>query len=111
MTEIGDFQDSYDVRYFEHLYAIEDEHFWFRARNKVIAQLLRHLIHQFEPGYHVLEVGCGTANMLRVLDQVCADGVVTGMDLFYEGLQYAQHRVTNPLVQGSVHSPPVQGTV
>jgi ubiquinone/menaquinone biosynthesis C-methylase UbiE len=98
--------DSYDPRFFEPLFAIEDKHFWFRARNKAIAGLVRGLVQQFQPGYYVLEIGCGTGNTLRQLEQVCAGGIVLGMDLFHEGLSYAQHRVSCPLIQGDMRSPP-----
>ena len=58
-----------------------DRHFWFRARNQVITTLTHQIIAGLAPGYRVLEVGCGTGNVLRVLEQVCAQGMVVGMDL------------------------------
>lgn len=97
---------SYDPRFFERLFAIEDKHFWFRARNRVISVILQSLVRHFRPGYHVLEVGSGTGNTLRQLEQTCTNGTVLGMDLFFEGLRYAQHRVACPLVQGDMHFPP-----
>ncbi len=57
-------------------------------------------------GYRVLEVGCGTGNVLRVLEQACLGGTVVGMDLFGEGLQYARRRTSCPLVQGDLSMPP-----
>ena len=89
---------SYDRAYFEPLFAIEDRHFWFRTRNKVIATVVSQITANLVPGYRVLEVGCGTANVLRVLEQACPHGMVMGMDLFSEGLQYARRRTTCPLV-------------
>lgn len=97
---------SYDPRFFERLFAIEDKHFWFRARNRVISVIIQGLVRHFRPGYHVLEVGSGTGNTLRQLEQTCINGTVLGMDLFFEGLRYAQHRVACPLVQGDMHFPP-----
>jgi SAM-dependent methyltransferase len=58
------------------------------------------------PAYRVLEVGCGTGNVLQVLEQTCKNGMVMGMDLFSEGLQYAQERTSCLLVQGDIQSPP-----
>ena len=100
-------QRSYDPTHYPHLFAIEDRHFWFRARNQIIALLMGQLIRELPPGYRVLEVGCGTGNVLRVLEQVCARGRVLGMDLHMDGLCYARQRVTCPLVQGDVHRPPL----
>jgi len=57
-------------------------------------------------GYRVLEIGCGTGNVLRVLEQTCRRGTVVGMDLFAEGLQYARQRTSCSLVQGDMHTPP-----
>ena len=97
---------SYDPSYFAPLFAIEDRHFWFRARNRVIATLVSQITAGLAPGYRVLEVGCGTGNVLRILEQACPRGVAVGMDLFAEGLQYARQRTTCPLVQGDMHVPP-----
>ena len=97
---------SYDPVYFAHLFAIEDQHFWFRARNRVISTLVRQITAGLASGYRVLELGCGTGNVLRVLEQACPRGVVVGMDLFAEGLQYACQRTSCFLVQGDMHTPP-----
>jgi len=97
---------SYDPTYFAPLFAIEDRHFWFRARNRVISTLVRQITAGLSSGYWVLEVGCGTGNVLRVLEQACPDGVVVGIDLFAEGLQYARQRTSCPLLQGDMHAPP-----
>ena len=97
---------SYDPAFFARLFTIEDRHFWFRARNRAIAATVRPLVASFPPGYRVLEVGCGTGNVLRLLEQVCRDGIVTGMDPFPEALAFARRRTTCALVQGDVHAPP-----
>jgi SAM-dependent methyltransferase len=57
-------------------------------------------------GFRVLEAGCGTGNVLRVLEQTCSRGMVIGMDLFYEGLNYARQRTSCHLVQGDIVWPP-----
>jgi SAM-dependent methyltransferase len=98
--------DSYDARYFEPLFAIEDKHFWFRSRNLIISGLVQRMVQRFQPGYRVLEVGCGTGNTLRALEETCTEGTVIGMDLFGEGLHYARRRVSCDLVLGDLHVPP-----
>lgn len=99
---------SYDPSYFAPLFAVEDRHFWFRARNRVIATLVSQVTADLPPGFRILEVGCGTGNTLRVLQQACPRSIVVGMDLFAEGLHYARQRTSCPLVQGDLHAPPFE---
>lgn len=61
--------------------------------------------HNLPPGYKVLEVGCGTGNVLQVLQQTCQGGKVFGMDLLVEGLLYARQRTSVPLVQCDMIKP------
>jgi SAM-dependent methyltransferase len=53
-------------------------------------------------GYRVLEVGCGTGNVLRVLERKCAGGSVFGVELFGEGVEYARRRVNCPVTTGDI---------
>jgi SAM-dependent methyltransferase len=101
----SDTQSNYDPRYFEHLFKIEDKHFWFKTRNRTIATLISQITHSLIPGYKVLEVGCGTGNVLQVLEQTCIHGKVFGMDLLFEGLQYARQRTSSLLVQCDIDHP------
>lgn len=98
--------ETYDPDYFAPLFAIEDRHFWFQGRNPILSAIIRQLTRELQPGYRVLEVGCGTGSVLRALEQACPDGSVYGMDLFREGLDYARMRVKCPLIQGDIHWPP-----
>lgn len=98
--------ESYDPDFFAPLFEAEDRHFWFRARNQVIAGLVSRITAGLAPGYRFLEVGCGDGNVLRVLERVCHSGTIIGMDLFAEGLRYARLRTSCPLVQGDVHANP-----
>src|SRR5207237_8653073 len=86
-------RESYDPAFFQKLFNAEDKHFWFQARNRVIAAMVRRIVSSFPAGYRVLEVGCGTGNVLRVLEAECTWGYVIGMDLFEEGRGFASIRV------------------
>lgn len=97
---------GFDPAYFEHLSAIEERHFWFRARNTVISSLVKQITSEMQPGYRLLEVGCGTGNVLRVLQDACSKGVVVGMDLFSEGLKYARQYTSCNLVRGDIRAMP-----
>lgn len=101
---------TYDANFFAPLFAMEDRHFWFRARNKVIATLVGQIAADLPAGYRVLEPGCGTGNTLRVLEQGCTNGSVVGMDLFREGLRYARARTSCSLVQADLYYPPFRDT-
>ena len=97
---------GYDPSFFQQLAQVEDRHFWFRARNRLISSLTRKLTSGLKPGYRVLEVGCGTGNVLRALRQTCPDGRVVGLELWFDGLRFAQQRSNGPLVQGDVRHCP-----
>jgi len=97
---------GYDPSHFAPLVAVEDRHFWFRARNRIISLLARQAVTEFAAGYRVLEVGCGDGNVLRFLEKACSNGTVVGMDYFREGLAYARARCACPLVQGDLKLPP-----
>jgi SAM-dependent methyltransferase len=97
---------GYDPSFFQQLAQIEDRHFWFRARNRLITSLTRKFTSALKPGYLILEVGCGTGNVLRALRQTCPDAVVIGMELWFDGLRFAQQRSAGPLVQGDVRNCP-----
>jgi SAM-dependent methyltransferase len=105
-TAEGISRGGYDPFFFRQLSEIEDRHFWFRSRNHLIFALTKKLSSQFPPGYRVLEVGCGTGNVLRTLRQACPEGTVIGMELWFEGLRFAQERFAGPLVQGDVRNSP-----
>jgi SAM-dependent methyltransferase len=97
---------GYDPSFFDELAAVEDRHFWFRARNRLIFELSRRISSQLKPGHLVLEVGCGTGNVLQALRKACPQGKVVGLDLWFDGLSHAQRRSDGFLVQGDVRNCP-----
>lgn len=108
MVDTPSAHESYNPTYFWLLSQVERRHFWFRARNAVIATAVRPYVAGLPPGHHVLEVGCGTGNVLQVLERVCPRATVVGVDLFQQGLLYARQRTAAPLVQADVHAPPFE---
>lgn len=101
-------QSSYpdDRSVYDELFAAEDRHFWFRARNAVIGAALDRATESLPPDYRILEIGCGTGNVLRVLEKRAGANRTVGMDLFSGGLCYARQRTHCGLIQGDMYRPP-----
>lgn len=91
------------------LFAAEDRHFWFKARNTVIGCVIQQLAANLKPSFRVLEVGCGNGNVLRVLQQICSRGEVIGMDFVKEKLHFARQRTECTLRHGDLYRLPTEG--
>lgn len=96
--------EHYDPAYFQDLADAELTHFWFVHRNRVIEWAARRFV-RLEVR-QVLEVGCGTGNVLRVLERVWPQALVAGMELFEDGLRFARRRSSAALVCGRVEAMP-----
>jgi SAM-dependent methyltransferase len=97
-------QGGYDPAFFDQLARVEDEHFWFRARNRLVLELARRISSQFDRSNLVVEVGCGTGNVLRVLEKASPNCMVVGMELWLDGLRHARNRSRAALVQADVRN-------
>lgn len=98
---------GYDPVHYARLAAIEDKHFWFTTRRSLIGTFARRITESLPPGYRVLEVGCGTGNVLGALESACDRGSVFGMDCFLEGLSVANRRGRERLLlQADANNPP-----
>ena len=98
---------SYDPDFFAKIGEVEDRHFWFGARNEIIAAAVANLISGLPSGYRVLEVGCGTGVVLRRLAGMCDRGEVLGLDLYPEAVSLAQERTGCQVVVGDILTPPL----
>jgi SAM-dependent methyltransferase len=96
---------GYDDALFQKVFAAENKHFWFRARNTLITGLARRAIAGVGSP-NILEVGCGTGNVLHALCRACSTARVVGIDFSAEGFQYARARGPAPLVQADASYPP-----
>ena len=102
----GERAGGYDPGFFDQLTRIEDEHFWFRARNHLIFSLARKISPWLINCNRVLEVGCGTGHVLRVLEKACPQSLVVGLELWPEGLRHARRRSNAALVQADIRNLP-----
>lgn len=81
---------GYDPAIYSELASLEDRNFWFRARNRLIAfNARRHFPHACS----ILEIGCGTGQVLRALAAAFPQAHLRGSELFAEGLEFARTRV------------------
>ena len=97
---------GYDPEFYEPLTKIEEKHFWFYSRNQVICKLTKKITDHKSEEINILEIGCGTGNVLRILENEYGPKNTYGMDLFHEGLLYAQKRVHSSLIQADMAYPP-----
>lgn len=92
---------AFDSAGIQRLLAAEDRHFWFRARNEIIAALAGALISNLPDGFRILEVGCGSGNVLRVLQRLTAGrGHVEGLELSEEAAATARVRTGLTVTNG-----------
>lgn len=96
--------DGFSPQYFSKLSEVEENHFWFEARNKLLQWALRRY---FPTAQTFLEVGCGTGFVLAGMRHRYPDLRATGTDIFTEGLCWAQSRVlgTELLQMDARHMP------
>lgn len=97
---------GYDPFFFDQLALVEDRHFWFVCRNELLFELARKAVAGRSPKSYVLEVGCGTGNVLRFLAKSCTASTVIGIDRWAEGLRHARKRTSCALLQADLRQPP-----
>jgi 2-polyprenyl-3-methyl-5-hydroxy-6-metoxy-1,4-benzoquinol methylase len=94
---------AFDAVGIQRLLAAEDRHFWFRARNETVAALARRVIRDLPDGFRILEVGCGSGNVLRVLQTLAADrGRVEGLEMSPQAADVARARTGLSVTNGYV---------
>lgn len=84
-----DEQNTYEANFFADLVKIENGHFWFEARNRL---LLWALTHYFPLTSNYLEIGCGTGFVLSAVQRAFPQINVVGADIFLEALEIAAAR-------------------
>lgn len=87
MAETG---GGFKADYFKQLSELEDNHFWFQARNRLIIGGLQRF---FSDKGRYLEIGCGTGHVLHAVAEQFPQIEVTGSEIFSVGLAFAHQRV------------------
>ncbi|HEX7243402.1 MAG TPA: class I SAM-dependent methyltransferase [Longimicrobiaceae bacterium] len=80
---------GFEAAFFAALAEAEPGHFWFEARNRLIAWALRA---HFPGARSFLEVGCGTGFVLGGLRRAFPALALAGSEIFPEGLEFARRR-------------------
>lgn len=85
----GGRNEDYPPAVYAQLAAVEDQHFWFAARNDVIVAALSDTGTPLRDA-RALDIGCGSGYVVQALEQ---RGLrITGMDMHHEGLRHARQR-------------------
>jgi len=88
--ELAQGNSDYDPKHFRTLVALEDNSFWFQARNRIILWSLS----RFFPAVRsLLEIGVGTGFVMRELRRSFPQTRMWASDIHIEGLQFAAERV------------------
>lgn len=88
--DLAESSDGFDAEYFAPLARLEAGHFWFRSRNRLLIWVLRRY---FPHANSVLEIGCGTGFVLAGIQREFPDLLLSGSELFSEGLSHARKRL------------------
>lgn len=91
---------TYPTSLYTTIASIEEDHFWFRARNDMISAFIRRMISGPYATMTFLEIGCGTGIVMAMLERL--GFVVTGLDVNAKALSYAATRTKGKLVRQSI---------
>jgi SAM-dependent methyltransferase len=86
-VQAGDIR--YDASRFEVLARLEREHFWFSARTRLIVWALRR---HFPHAQSLLEIGCGTGNVLGAIGEAAPALRLAGSEAHASALAFAHRR-------------------
>jgi SAM-dependent methyltransferase len=73
---------------YPHFYEIENEHWWFAARQRIVWEFIRKQL-MTPPGARILDVGCGTG---AILDMLSKKFDVYGQDVSEQAVAFCRQR-------------------
>jgi SAM-dependent methyltransferase len=82
--------EGFKPDFFPQLARLENQHFWFCARNELIVWATAKYFPQSET---FLEIGCGTGFVLAGLREMFPKLLIAGSEIYVEGLRFAARRV------------------
>ena len=90
--ELADTISGFDPKSFHLLAEIEDDHFWFVPRNRLLSALAEK---HFPSAERILEIGCGNGTVLSALARSETQRHLVGSELHPSGLVVARQRLGN----------------
>ena len=91
LIEPGTGADGFSAEFFERLIRVESQHFWFRARNELIAWAVR----RYFPGARTFpDAGAGTGQVTRAMRERLPQVQMTACEVFTAGLAWAGRQQT-----------------
>jgi len=88
--ELARSSTGFRPEYFRKLATLEDSHFWFRSRNRLIAWAVCRF---FPDAETLVEIGCGTGYVLSGLRKALPRLRLAGSEIQVEGLPFAAERI------------------
>lgn len=92
---------NYPVEVYESLFMQEQNHFWFRARNRIIGEVIKNNLTLSKKKTSFVEIGCGTGYVLSYIESKFGFEMV-GIDKYKEGLFFASKRTSARLIRHDV---------
>lgn len=83
-------REGFSEAFFDRLASLEEAHFWFRSRNRLLIWALKTYFPQADS---FLEIGCGTGYVLSGVAEAFPPMRIAGSDAFVEALEYVKRRV------------------
>jgi SAM-dependent methyltransferase len=88
---------------YRELYELEDRHWWFRSRRRVVRALLEHA--ELGPAPRILDAGCGTG---RNLVEYASLGAVEGVDFSADAVEFCRLRGLEGVRQAALERLPFE---
>jgi SAM-dependent methyltransferase len=88
--ELARESEGFESEYFARLATQEAGNFWFRSRNRLLIWAIQRY---FPHAKNLLEIGCGTGFVLSGLREAFPNLVLSGSEVFSEGLGFAAARL------------------
>lgn len=88
--ELAHNSGGFRPEFFQMLFALEQENFWFRSRNELVAWVLQRF---FAGARRVMEIGCGTGYVLSRIAATFPEAELMGSEAYSAGLRFTSSRV------------------
>jgi SAM-dependent methyltransferase len=94
---------------YERMHAVEDRMWWYRGLRTLVTSLLGRALSQTRAEGPVLDAGCGTGGMLKLLGDSIAARPTLGLEYNPEAALLATSKARRPVASGSVNEMPFGG--